>query len=746
LYSKRAAGQVTLVCGEFEGSVMRRLERFGLSTAAMLAWLATPILAHAQIPATPERGDLSKLRDQVTSLSLELLKAQAEADELKDEERVLTTAPEGTDAIGTRFFRAPEKVWTNAFPTSLPTDGDSDGVLKNLAGVHREIEKHEKESTKAWTFATQRMLELREKRAETEGMIGWRMGSKSAKGTLLPVLVGLGAVAVLGGLVLLAHENRDRLRWRLRALGSRPSLLILAIIVPLAVASGAWSGPADLPAREAPKAESTLGTGALAGELEQERDKLGQQLEEKQQANAAARDRLAGALQEICRGRAAHALKPETEEQKKAVKVAEALERDVQKSFREIRVLARITSRELEGAKQTEKELERGQADLQAFVMGSRGEASLQSLLRIGACVLFVLAAVVPLSLVRLRRRRERDLQSRKCPRCLNKDTLDFVTPSTDREFDEGQTMFRLKVCNTCEYEIRENYIHENRFCFPTVGIRSSGKTHWLLMLYDQIKNSNVPVASAIRKIPSRDDQQFDEMVQRLLYAGEHLSPTVYGLPNPLTFHVHDADRVGANKSMVNLFDYSGEMRRFSIDTDEFRRRALLCEGFTLFLDPTQASEGSAGLIASQIDCLSKFAEEMHAIRGLAAEIPIDLPVAVCISKIDLLVTKSSMSTQAIPLVTSLRQTMTRKVDLSLIHERSQLCASAMSQMFPGWNVERSLRENFGGRYMYFPMSSVGLEEAELGVEDLRKRTIVPCGMIEPLLWLLHMHGYCVLH
>ena len=56
------------------------------------------------------------------------------------------------------------------------------------------------------------------------------------------------------------------------------------------------------------------------------------------------------------------------------------------------------------------------------------------------------------------------------------------------------------------------------------------------------------------------------------------------------------------------------------------------------------------------------------------------------------------------------------------------------------------MRENFGGRCMFFPMSAVGLEEAELGIEDLCKRMIAPCGMIEPLLWLLHMHGYCVLH
>src|SRR5262249_43322754 len=157
--------------------------------------------------------------------------------------------------------------------------------------------------------------------------------------------------------------------------------------------------------------------------------------------------------------------------------------------------------------------------------------------------------------------------------------------------------------------------------------------------------------------------------------------------------------------------DYSGEMRNFDIDTNEFRRRALLCDGFALFLDPTQVSAGSMSAIESQLECLSKFAEEMHAIRGLGAGVPIDLPIAVCVSKIDLLVTKSPMGTQAIPLVRALRETLTRKVDLALIHERSQLCARSMAQMFPGWNVERSLRENFGGRFMFFPMSAVGLEE-----------------------------------
>jgi hypothetical protein len=42
-------------------------------------------------------------------------------------------------------------------------------------------------------------------------------------------------------------------------------------------------------------------------------------------------------------------------------------------------------------------------------------------------------------------------------------------------------------------------------------------------------------------------------------------------------------------------------------------------------------------------------------------------------------------------------------------------------------------------------MSAVNLIEKELGVGDMTKRSaIVPFGVAEPIMWLLHMHGYQV--
>jgi hypothetical protein len=732
---------------------MSRFQLIGLTTAVMLAWFATAIPTRAQGPAAASPpGGLAELRRTVSGLALELIEAEAEGDELKAEERLLSAPAEGDDLNESRLLLAPEELWNDIFPESKPVDGPrgrASAVLAALAKNQQTIEADHKIAVEEWSWANEQSFDLREERARVESAIGWSMDAKVHRGALPGSLLPFGAVAVLASLALLFHELRDRLRWRLRAVGSRPSTvaaLIVAVVLPLALGFGPAPGIGDDTASSPAQAAASDAPVSVATELIERRDHVRQQLEAQNQSNTAARERVATRLADVRRAKAAHGLKGKTEVQKSIVAHAAEVERKVQEGFRDLRIKARATDRVLKDADRIDADRKSDANKLQVFISSSRKEATRNSMIRLGTCGAFLLSAIVPLALVRRGRRHEQTEQSRKCPRCLNKDTLDFAASETEADNDQ-QTMFRLKYCNYCKYEVRENYLYQNRLCFPTVGIRGSGKTHWLLMLYDQIKNSNVPVASAIRKIPSREDVRFDELVQRLLYAGGRLDPTTYGsLPHPITFHVKDADPLGSNKSMVNVFDFSGEMRNFDVDTDEFRRRALLCEGFTLFLDPTQVSEGASSMIESQIECLTKFAEEMHAIRGLSAESPIDLPIAVCISKMDLLVSDNPMRTLAVPLVTSLRESMTKQVNLALIHQRSQLVARVMTQMFPNWNVERSLRENFGGRYMFFPMSAVGLEEAELGVRDISARTIAPCGMIEPLLWLLHMHGYCVLH
>jgi hypothetical protein len=728
---------------------MRRNQWFGLAAGVVLAWLAATISAWAQAPAAPPENGLAELRREVSQLGIELLRARAESDELKEEEKLLAPTPRPGGAADTRRLAAREELWDQALGKATAVAGTEE-VLGRLGEVLKSAKEDEKVALDAWSSAQERSLDLQDAIAEAKAEVGRSWDAGPPGGGLPPNLIVLGMLAVLGGLVLTLHEARDRIRWRLRALGSRPSLIAMAVALPLAAACAAPAGAADEDRGPEAAAGATGGPEGPAARLRRSRAELKEQLAAQQRANDTLRKKLDDQLEEARQARAAFTLTGQEPGQKERVSRAEGLEAEVQTKFRAVRVAARAAARAAGEAQRIEGELNRDTARLAGFVKESRDAVHRNGLLRLGACGLFVLAALVPLIRVRSHRRKLLSDESRKCPRCLKKDTLTVADPAPGPA-DDRRPRDRLVVCEACDYEIRENYIREHRLCFPTVGIYESGKTHWLAMLYRQVKNTNVQVESKIKKIPSLEDAAFNAMLEQILYRRRGTEATTYSrLPYPLTFHVNDADPLGTSRTMVNMFDFSGELTRFRIDGEaqqnEFRRRALLCEGFTLFLDPTQVTREAKASIEAQVDALAEFIAEMHAMRGIPMEQPIDLPIAVCVSKIDLLVNENPIGTRAIPLVADLRETMGQAPTLALIHQRSQLIAAALPEMFPNWSVERELRENFGGRYMFFPISSVGLDEQELGVKDFSERSIAPYGVLEPLLWLLHMHGYCVLN
>jgi hypothetical protein len=382
------------------------------------------------------------------------------------------------------------------------------------------------------------------------------------------------------------------------------------------------------------------------------------------------------------------------------------------------------------------------QVALTASVTAWRGLQRWPGFGRIAACVTCMILPFVPLLYARQHRRRQLAATARVCPRCLNNGKLEEKQIAVrDPRYPEPKFM-QCKAPD-CEYEFRQNYLQNPRLCFPTVGILSSGKTHWLVTAYDLIKNTQVPVRAKIGRAPSLGDDRFDVMVQTILTSRQKPGFTRHAIPEPLLFHVTDTDRLGRSAAMLNVFDFSGEVMSQTIDRDVFRRRALLMDGFVLFLDPTQVRGGGTDLtIREQIKALYNFHDDMRDMRALDPGKSIPMPVAVCISKLDLLVTKNPFGSLARPWIRELLKTESRLVTLQTLRQRSRMCERVLSVMFPGWDLARTLRENFGTNYLFFPLTPVGLVEKELGVEDLTQRTIAPFGVLEPILWLLHMHGY----
>jgi len=184
------------------------------------------------------------------------------------------------------------------------------------------------------------------------------------------------------------------------------------------------------------------------------------------------------------------------------------------------------------------------------------------------------------------------------------------------------------------------------------------------------------------------------------------------------------------------------------LDIHQLRDTAVRMDGFMLFLDPTQLyGEDSDITLDFQLGALEHFLTHMRRERKVPLGASIPVPVAVCISKFDLLPTVDSIGGQSVPFIRHMLQHLNpppRETTLETIQARSNLAEEMLPLIFTGVDVRGIVEGYFGKQVMFFPMSSVGLLENELGIRDLSRRTIAPFGVAEPLVWLLHMHGYDV--
>ena len=111
-----------------------------------------------------------------------------------------------------------------------------------------------------------------------------------------------------------------------------------------------------------------------------------------------------------------------------------------------------------------------------------------------------------------------------------------------------------------------------------------------------------------------------------------------------------------------------------------------------------------------------------------------------------MLLSENPIQGQVVPVIRHLNSELTPpepdQLTLDMIQQRSDLVKDYLPLIFRGVNIVAVVEKYVGSQVMFFPVSSVSLIERELGVKNLAKRSIVPYGVSEPFLWLLHMHGY----
>lgn len=396
---------------------------------------------------------------------------------------------------------------------------------------------------------------------------------------------------------------------------------------------------------------------------------------------------------------------------------------------------------------------------LNGLVLEAQNKSSTVSLLRTGSALSLGALALLPLWVARRNVRRQRNREAKTCPQCLSMGSLVVRrTPRNEGGYSESSYLECTAADesgNACGYQLARSHQRVTRLCFPTVGIRSSGKTHMLTTAYSAIYNRTAPSRASFQPAPSVMDERFRQYIELILRRRSEAGGTVHDteyLP-PLLVHARDVDFWGPSSVMINLFDYSGELVEETPLAQMLRPRAMNMDGFMVFFDPTQiygAEDGKANAtLEDQVRALANFYQQMADIRGLEPGTRISNPVAICISKFDLLETENPIGGECLPEILKLDGPLKpigdEPVTLSMLKARSEVVEEMLPRIFPGVNIRRLVEEYFGTQMLFFPMSSVNLNIDEFGRVDPTSRNPVPYGVVEPILWLMHMHGYCVL-
>ena len=339
----------------------------------------------------------------------------------------------------------------------------------------------------------------------------------------------------------------------------------------------------------------------------------------------------------------------------------------------------------------------------------------------------------------------ERSGRRKTCPQCYTKNSMTLVTNKNgvSNLVCSAEIEDEMGMSEPCGFSYEESNGELPKLMFPTLGINATGKTHWMAMNYRQLNFGNAPAGVRFERLKSDKAEEFDEKIRLLLENRSAFEATYHtkGFVHPLMFVLQDADSLPFSETQLiaNLLDLGGIVTRER--NHPLRNSALNGHGFLFFLDPTRN-------VDEQNEALNLFREDVRMTQKLRPHQQMQRPLAICVSKIDLIGTEAYVG--PLPGVAQEFYRSLREVDasnpplsMSLIRARHEIMSSYVQTLFPGWDVLKSVESLFGPRVSFFPLTPVGLQG--VGVDSFARVSQDPYAILEPLLWLIHMNGYPVL-
>lgn len=248
-----------------------------------------------------------------------------------------------------------------------------------------------------------------------------------------------------------------------------------------------------------------------------------------------------------------------------------------------------------------------------------------------------------------------------------------------------------------------------------------------------------------------------DSLVEDILDHGQLAPATISSMFPPDTHGTlacHQSRIRGKNEFVLLVEDCPGEwVLRLGVE-DLARQHLLDSDALILFIDPTRQPE-------EWLPEMRRFFHDLQARRATRVGRPINVPVALVVPKLDLLVdeehfpkTDAAMANRLIRGRALLQNSgpMNEHTTLPAIERRGRILCDMVNGHMPLSHLIKMVEAIVGrGRVMAFPVATFGWPESPLEpLKHLRavdrktaERWLIAnsFGVIDPLLWLLHQLG-----
>lgn len=297
-------------------------------------------------------------------------------------------------------------------------------------------------------------------------------------------------------------------------------------------------------------------------------------------------------------------------------------------------------------------------------------------------------------------------------------------------------------ICPQCHSNLPQRFAQAPSRSMALIGTKASGKSHFIAVVLHELEHRIGPrFNGSLTALDDSTRSRIDtDLYPRLFEKGTVLEATqsVRGnlaTRNPLVTRLTLAER----PSNLVFFDAAGEDLNH-VDILELEGRYITqSDGLVLLIDPLQIQavrddlEGTVELPDTTVDVytmLGRLASILREARGIAGSKPIDVPLAIAISKIDAL---RGLLPDTHPVFNLPRHE--GKFDHTVARSISEsLRADAVGWI--GARLDAFLKQEFA-RYSFFGVSALG----ESPVGGRLRNGVSPHRVEDPVLWMLDQWG-----